>query len=163
MSPRDASSACCATTFNTLWPKASAPTRGSWACSPTMALCRGAFLRAWHMIATWTVHARFFFQNPRRKRLTRRPGEALQPTSCQRPSIHLEATLCNTSTRRAPVPYMRAAAVFARRFLDSLPLSWRTQRAPEASNGTRSHLSRHPSSILQYARLSRIEFSFHLV
>ena len=52
---------------NLLWPKASAPTRGSWACSPTMALCRGALLRAWHMIATWTVPARFFFQNPRPK------------------------------------------------------------------------------------------------
>lgn len=52
---------------NLHWPKASAPTRGSWACSPTMALCRGALLRAWHMIATWTVPARFFFQNPRPK------------------------------------------------------------------------------------------------
>jgi hypothetical protein len=84
---------------NLHWPKASAPTRGSWACSPTMALCRGALLRAWHMIATWTVPARFFFQNPRPKEADSLRRSTADHDLCQTLTVHLDAVLCETSTR----------------------------------------------------------------
>jgi hypothetical protein len=105
---------------NTRWPKASAPTRGHRLAPPRWRLCRGALLRAWHMIATWTVRARFFFQNPRRKRLTRCPSEAPDTLTRQVPlrthpyhhcrsSVLLRATCCNI----APCPALDLPAPFA--------------------------------------------------